>query len=89
VDLAHLFHLTDLLDHEFQALSGFKHEALSQFNVEAGVLVNESTNRSVQFYYLEDEPTNRSVQSYNLRYELTNRSVHSRDVGDKLTNRSV
>jgi hypothetical protein len=63
-----LVHLTDLLDHEFQALSGFinpgntyahkvKHEALSQFNSEACVLVNEPTNRSVQFHYLEDEPT--------------------------------
>jgi hypothetical protein len=66
-----------------------KHETLNQFNVEAGGLVNEPTNRSVQFHCLEDEPNNRSVQSYNLRYELTNRSVHSRDVGDRLTNRSV
>jgi hypothetical protein len=63
-----LVHLTDLLDHEFQALSGFinlrntlahkvKHEALSQINFEACVLVNEPTNRSVRFHYLEDEPT--------------------------------
>jgi hypothetical protein len=63
-----LVHLVDLLDHELQALSGFinlgntlahkvKHEALSQFNVETGVLVSEPTNRSVQFHYLEDEPT--------------------------------
>jgi hypothetical protein len=63
-----LVHLADLLDHEFQALSRFinlgntyahkvKHEALSQFNIEAGVLVNEHTNRSVRFHYLEDEPT--------------------------------
>jgi hypothetical protein len=63
-----LVHLVDLLDHEFQALSGFinirntyahkvKHEALSQFNFEACVLVNEPTNRSVQFHCLENEPT--------------------------------
>jgi hypothetical protein len=63
-----LVHLADLLDYEFQALSGFinpgntiahkvKHEALSQFNIEACVLVNEPTNRSVQFHCLEDEPT--------------------------------
>jgi hypothetical protein len=63
-----LVHLADLLDHEFQALSGFinlentlahkvKHEALSQFDFEACVLVNEPTNRSVQFHCLEDEPT--------------------------------
>jgi hypothetical protein len=53
-----LVHLADLLDHEFQALSGFinlvntfahkvNHEALIQFNFEACVLVNEPTNRSV------------------------------------------
>jgi hypothetical protein len=63
-----LVHLADLLDHEFQALNRFinlrntlaykvKHEALSQFNFEAYVLVNEPTNRSVRFHYLEDEPT--------------------------------
>jgi hypothetical protein len=63
-----LIHLADLLDHEFQALGRFinlgntlaqkvKHEALSQFNIEACVLVNEPTNRSVQFHCLEDEPT--------------------------------
>jgi hypothetical protein len=63
-----LVHLVDLLDHEFQALSGFiklgntyahkvKHETLSQFNFEVSVLVNEPTNRSVRFHYLEDEPT--------------------------------
>jgi hypothetical protein len=63
-----LVHLAGLLDHEFQALSGFinlgntlahkvKHEVLSQFNIEACVLVNEPTNRSIQFHYLEDEPT--------------------------------
>jgi hypothetical protein len=53
-----LVHLVDLLDHEFQALSGFinlgntyahkvKHEALSQFNIKACILVNEPTNRSI------------------------------------------
>jgi hypothetical protein len=53
-----LIHPADLLVHEFQALSGFinlgntfaykvKHEALSQFNFEACVLVNEPTNISV------------------------------------------
>jgi hypothetical protein len=53
-----LVHLADLLDHEFQALSGFinlgtllhtkvKHEALSQFDFEACALVNEPTNRSI------------------------------------------
>jgi hypothetical protein len=63
-----LVHPADLLDHEFQALSGFinlgntyahkvKREALSQFNFKASVLVNEPTNRSVQFHCLEDEPT--------------------------------
>jgi hypothetical protein len=63
-----LVHLADLLDHEFQALSGFinlentythkdKHEALSQFNFEACILVNEPTNRLVQFHCLEYEPT--------------------------------
>jgi hypothetical protein len=63
-----LVHLADLLDHEFQALSRFinlgnifahkvKHEALSQFNFEASVLVNKPTNRSVRFHCLEDEPT--------------------------------
>jgi hypothetical protein len=61
-------HLADLLDHEFRALSGFinmgytfahkvKHEALNQFNFETCVLVNEPTNRSVQFQCLDDEPT--------------------------------
>jgi hypothetical protein len=34
-----------------------KHEALSQFNIEADVLVNEPTNRSVRFHCFEDEPT--------------------------------
>jgi hypothetical protein len=63
-----LVHLADFLDYEFQALSRFinlrntyahkaKHEALSQFNFEACVLVNEPTNRSVRFHCLEDEPT--------------------------------
>jgi hypothetical protein len=63
-----LVHLADLLDHEFQTLSGFinlentyahkvKHEALSQFNFEASVLVNEPTDRLVRFHCLEDEPT--------------------------------
>jgi hypothetical protein len=63
-----LVHLLDLLDHEFQALSGFidlgntlahkvKHESLSQINFEACVLVNEPTNRSVRFHCLEDGPT--------------------------------
>jgi hypothetical protein len=63
-----LIHLADLLDHEFQALGRFinlentlaqkvKHEALNQFNIEACVLVNEPTNRLVQFHCLEDEPT--------------------------------
>jgi hypothetical protein len=63
-----LVHLANVLDHEFQALSRFiklgntlahkvKYEALSQFNFEACVLVNEPTNRSVQFHCLEDEPT--------------------------------
>jgi Holliday junction resolvasome RuvABC ATP-dependent DNA helicase subunit len=55
-------HLTNLLDHEIlsierihrsmnTSLHKVKHEALSQFNIEAGMLVNESTNRSVQFHY--------------------------------------
>jgi hypothetical protein len=68
-------YLTDLLDHEFRALSGFvnldffyahkvKHEALSQFNIETSVLVDKFINRSVESHYLEDELTNRSVQSY-------------------------
>jgi hypothetical protein len=63
-----LVHLVDLLDHEFQALSGFinlgytyehkvRHEALRPFNLEASVLVNEPTNILVRFHYLEDEPT--------------------------------
>jgi hypothetical protein len=63
-----LVHLADLLDHEFQALSGFinlgytyahkvRHEVLSKFNLEASVLVNEPTNRLVQFHHLEDEHT--------------------------------
>jgi hypothetical protein len=63
-----LVHLADLLDHEFQAMSGFinlgntyahkvKHETLSQFNFEASVLVNEPTNRSVRFHCLEDKLT--------------------------------
>jgi hypothetical protein len=88
-------HLTDLLDHEFQALSGFinlgtlshikvKHEALSQFKIEASVLVNESTNRSVQFHCLEDELTNRSVQSCDLGDELTNILVRSHELEDNL-----
>jgi hypothetical protein len=44
-----LVHLTDLIDHEFQTLSGYtyahkvRHEALGQFNLEASVLVNEPT----------------------------------------------
>jgi hypothetical protein len=69
-----LVHLADLLDHEFQALSRFinlgntlahkvKHEALNQFNIKACVLVNELTNISVQFHYLEDEPTNKWISS--------------------------
>jgi hypothetical protein len=93
-------YLTDLLDYEFQALSGFinlitllytkvKYEVLSQFNIEAGVLMNEPTNRSVQFHCLEDELTNRSVQSCDLGDELTNMSVRSHGLEDKLTNRSV
>jgi hypothetical protein len=56
--MAPLVHFADLLDHEFQALSGFinlrntyahkvKHEALSQFNFEASVLVNEPTKRLI------------------------------------------
>jgi hypothetical protein len=63
-----LVHLANLLDHEFQALSGFinvgntlahkvKHETLSQFNFQPCMLVNEPTNRSVQFHCLEDKPT--------------------------------
>jgi hypothetical protein len=67
-----LVHFTDLLDHEFQVLSGFinlgntyahkvKHEALSQFNSETCVLVNEPTNRSVRSHRIEDKLTNRSV----------------------------
>jgi hypothetical protein len=63
-----LVNLTNLLDHEFQALSGFinlgnalaykvKHDALNQFNIEACVLVNELTNISVRFHFLKDEPT--------------------------------
>jgi RNase H-like domain found in reverse transcriptase/Integrase zinc binding domain len=51
-----LVHLADLLDYEFQALSGFinlrntyahkvKYKALNQFNFETIVLVNEPTNR--------------------------------------------
>jgi hypothetical protein len=63
-----LVHLANLLDHEFQALSGFinlgntyahkvKHEALSKFNFEASMLLNEPTNRSVRFHSLEDELT--------------------------------
>jgi hypothetical protein len=54
-------HLTNLLDHEIPSIERIhrsmntsihkvKHEALSQFNIEAGMLVNESTNRSVQFH---------------------------------------
>jgi hypothetical protein len=69
-----LIHLADLLDHEFQELSGFinlgttlahkvKHEALSQSDFEARVLVNEHTNRLVQFHCLEDEPT---IDRFNL-----------------------
>jgi hypothetical protein len=61
-------HIRGQEDHELQALSGFinlgntyahkvKHEALNQFNFEACVLVNEPTNRSVQFHCLEDEST--------------------------------
>jgi hypothetical protein len=49
-----LVHLTDFLDYEFQVLSGFinlgytyahkvRYEALSQFHLEANVLVNEPT----------------------------------------------
>jgi hypothetical protein len=67
-----LVHLADLLDHESQVPSGFinlgntlahkvKHEALSQFNSEAYVSVNEPTNRSVQFHCLEDELINISA----------------------------
>jgi hypothetical protein len=63
VDLAHLFLLTDILDHEFQALSGFinletqlKPEAPSQFYIEA--CVSERTYyRSVQIHCFEDEST--------------------------------
>jgi hypothetical protein len=69
-----LVHLVDLLDHEFQTLRGFinlgntyahkvKHEVLSQFNIEACVLVNEPTNISVQFHCLESEPT---IDRFNL-----------------------
>jgi hypothetical protein len=63
-----LVHLADLLDHEFPGTERIhkpkntfthkvKHEVLSQFNIEACVLVNEPTNRSVQFHCFEDEPT--------------------------------
>jgi hypothetical protein len=76
-------HLTDLLDHEFQRIHKlkntsthkFKHEMLSQFNIEAGVLVNEPTSRLVQLHCLKDELTNRSVQSYDLGDELRNMLV--------------
>jgi hypothetical protein len=47
-----------------------KHEALNQFNIEAGVLVNEPTNKSVQLHCLENELTNISVQSCDLGDEL-------------------
>jgi hypothetical protein len=81
-----LVHLADLLDHEFLALSGFinlgntyahkvKYEALSQFDIEACVLVNDPTNRSVQSYGLRDELTNTSVRSHRLEEKLTNRSL--------------
>jgi hypothetical protein len=66
-----------------------KHEALSRFNMETGVLVNELTNRSVQFHCLEDELTNRSIQSCDLGDEFTNMLVQSHRLEDKLTNRSV
>jgi hypothetical protein len=63
-----LVNLADLLDHEFQVLSGFinlgstyahkvRHKALSQSNLGASVLVSEPTNILVQFHCLEDEPT--------------------------------
>jgi hypothetical protein len=58
-----VFLLTDLLDHEFQALSRFINlgiqlhtEALSQFDIEA--CVSERTYYiSVQIHYFEDEST--------------------------------
>jgi hypothetical protein len=48
------------------------------------VLVNEPTNRSVQFHCLEVELTNRSVQFCDLGNELTNRSVRSHGLEDNL-----
>jgi hypothetical protein len=53
------------------------------------VLVNELTNISVQFHYLE---MNLQTDQFNLVIlgdELTNRSVRSHRLEDKLTNRSV
>jgi hypothetical protein len=66
-----------------------KHEALSQFNIEAGMLLNEPTNRSVRFHCFEDKFTNISVQSCGLRDKLTNISVRSHRLEDELTNRSI
>jgi hypothetical protein len=53
------------------------------------VLVNELTNISVRFHYLEDELTSRLVQSCDLGDELTNMSVRSHGLEDKLTNKTV
>jgi hypothetical protein len=92
-------HLTNLLDHEFQALSEFINLgtlhtqswtwSAKPVQIEVSVLVNELINRSVQFHCLENKLTNRSVQSYDLEDELSNRSVQFYRLEDELTNRSI
>jgi hypothetical protein len=88
VDLTHVFLLTDLLDHEFQALSRFinlgtnahkvKHEALSQFNIET--CVSEGTNyRTVHIHCFVDESTTE-------RFNLT---ISGDELEDKLINGRV
>jgi hypothetical protein len=67
MDLAHLFLLTDLLDHEFQALS--------QFDIEA--YVSERTYyRTVQIYCFEDESTTERFNPTMSGDELTTDQVN-------------
>jgi uncharacterized protein YqkB len=91
VDLAHLFHLTDLLDHEFQALSGFinllqiAHKVKPEDRFIEACVSERTYYRSVQIHYFEDESTTDRFNPTISRDELTNRSVQSHELEDNLS----
>jgi hypothetical protein len=81
VDLAHLFLLTDLLDHEFQAWSGFINLG-TQLHTKSNlkhlaslilrrVLVKEPTTDQFKFTVFEDESTTDRFDPTISRGELT------------------